>query len=182
MPHQRPQSNEYFPHQERYISLVRGPVLTVLRDQQTDLQEMLRGVAESDAGYRYAPGKWSIREVVGHISDAERIYQYRALAFARGDTASLPRYDPDGYVEMAGFDHRTVPSLVEEFLSVRASTICFFQNLDPAIWSRGGTVAGGTISVRALAYIAAGHARQHLNVLRDSYGVYEAAAARESVA
>ena len=173
MPHQRPQPNEYCPHHERYLSLVTAPVLTVLREQQHTLPSMLRGVSEEDGGYRYAAGKWSIREVVGHISDAERIFQYRALVFARNDRVALPRYDPDGYVELAGFDHRTIDSLVDEFLAVRASTLHFFENLAPEAWSRSGTISGGFVSVRGMAFIAAGHAQQHLNVLRDRYGVYE---------
>ena len=177
MPQQRPQPNEYAPHHERYVSLISGPVLTALDEQRRTVTDMLRGIAESDAGYRYAPGKWTIREVVGHISDAERIFQFRALAFARGDTAALSRYDPDAYVAHSGFDDRSMQSLIEELFIVRAATINFFENLAAPAWSRGGTVSGAFISVRGLAYIAAGHAQQHLNVLRDRYGVRESSAA-----
>ena len=177
MSHQRPQPTEYLPHHERYISLVIAPVLTALRDQCRTIPQALTGISEADAGYRYAPGKWSIRQVVGHISDAERIFQFRALVFARGDAATLPRYDPDSYVEHSGFEHRTMQSLIDELLAVRESTQYLFETLEPEAWDRNGTVSGGFISVRALAYIAAGHAQQHLNVLYERYGIGERSAA-----
>jgi len=171
MPLQRPQPTEHAPHHQQYLSLVSGPVLDALHAQKRSLPQFLAGVSEADADHRYAPGKWSIREVVGHISDAERIYQFRALAFARGDAAAMPRYDPDGYVEQAGFDRRTMGSLIDEFLAVRESTLQFFAGLDAAAWDRKGTVANAPLSVRALAFIAAGHAQRHLNVLAERYGV-----------
>lgn len=171
MSDQRPLSNEYSPHHDRYISLVSGPVLTVLRDQRRTVPESVGDISEEDAGYRYASGKWSIREVVGHMSDAERIFQFRALVFARGDDAALPRYDPDDYVVHAGFDRRTMRSLIDEFLAVRESTLRFFESIEPQAWDRKGTVSGGFVSVRALAFIAAGHAQRHINVLHDQYGI-----------
>jgi hypothetical protein len=182
MPHQRPQSNEYLPHHERYISLVIAPVLTALREQRRTIPQALRGLSDSDAGYRYAPHKWSIREVVGHTSDAERIFQFRALVFARGDSPTLPRYDPDSYVEHSGFEQRTLQSLIDEFLAIRESTLCLFEHLGPEAWDRRGVVSGGSVSVRGLAYIAAGHAQQHLNVLYERYGIGERVSATISVA
>ena len=181
MPDRRPQPDEYLPHHNQYISLVSAPVLTVLRDQRLTLTQSLSGVTDADAGYRYATGKWSIREVVGHISDAERIYQFRALAFARADAATIPRYDPDAYVEHSGFERRSMQSLIEELLAVRESTLHLFENLEPQAWDRKGTLSGGPLSVRALAYIAAGHAQRHLNVLRERYGVGQSASESVSV-
>jgi hypothetical protein len=181
MPHRPPESNEYSPHHERYISLVTAPVLTALRDQRRTLPQFLCVVSDGDAGYRYADGKWSIREVVGHIFDAERIYQYRALAFARGEVAVLPGYDPDDYVVNSGFDHRTMHSLIDEFLAVRESTLRLFTTLDPSAWDRRGMVSGGFVSVRALAYIAVGHAQRHLNVLSERYGVGSSVAQSQAV-
>ena len=171
MPDRLPQPHEYSPHHERYISLVTTPVLTALRDQERTLPQFLRGVSEADAGYRYASGKWSIREVVGHIFDAERIYQYRALCFARGESGVLPGWDPDEYATHAGFEQRTMHSLIDEFLAVRESTLRLFNSFDRSAWDRRGMVSGGFLSVRALAYIAVGHAQRHLNVLAERYGV-----------
>jgi hypothetical protein len=171
MPEQRPASDEYAPHHQRYIDALSGSVLTALRDQRADVVRLV-SIPESSGGHRYAEGKWTVREVIGHLSDAERIYQFRALAFARGDTGQLPKYDPDGYVEWAEFDRRTISSLVAEFLTVREATIAFYENLDAEAWSRKGSVGGAfAVSVRALAYISVGHVRQHLDVLRDRYGV-----------
>ena len=171
MPHRRPQPDEYLPHQNQYISLVTAPVLDVLREQRRTLPQSLRSVAEADADYRYASGKWSIREVVGHISDAERVYQYRALSIARGAADALPRYDPDGWVEHAGFAGRTMQSLIDEFLAVRESTLSLLEHLEPEAWDRRGTFSGGSVSVRAQAFIAAGHAQRHLDVLHERYGI-----------
>ena len=143
MPHQRPQPHEYLPHHLQYLSLVSGPVLDVLSEQRTAIPRALADISEEAAGYRYAPDKWTIREVVGHISDAERIFQFRALVFARGDAPALPRYAPDEYVAHSGFDRRTMASLVDEFLAVRESTLYLFRTLDPEAWNRSGTISGG---------------------------------------
>jgi hypothetical protein len=166
----------------QYISLVDGDVLDTLREQLITIPDALSGITDADAGYRYAPNKWSIREVVGHMSDAERVYQFRALAFARNDAISLPRYDPDDYVTHSGSDRRSMRSLIEEILAVRESTLQLFENLEPAMWDRNGTVSGGIISVRATAFIAAGHAQRHMNVLRERYGVAVAQSDAVSIA
>src|SRR5947209_11958722 len=103
------------------------------------------------------------------MADAERVYGYRALAFARGDSGAMPKYDPDGYVAAAGFDGRTMTSLVRELVTTRDGTLQLFENLPHEAWGRGGTLGGNFLSVRALAFIAAGHWQRHLNVLRDRY-------------
>jgi hypothetical protein len=171
MTHDRPGDDEYAPHHRRYIDLVSGPVLDVLSAQREVLARLPEVIAEDRAGYRYQPGKWSIREVIGHLGDAERVYGYRALALARGDASPLPKYDPDAYVAAADFDARTVSSLCEELLALRESTLGFFRNLPDEAWSRRGTMGGNPLSVRALAFIAAGHVEQHLDVLHERYGV-----------
>jgi hypothetical protein len=171
MPDRRPQSDEHAPHHLHYISLVTKPILVALREQRTEVARALIGVREEAAAFRYAEGKWSVREVVGHLSDAERIYTYRALAMARRDDAPLPKFDPDGYVAAAQFETRKLPRLVDEFLAVRDSTIDFFENLPDAAWSYDGTLNDARVSVRAMAYIAAGHVKRHLDVLRDRYGI-----------
>lgn len=172
MPARRPERHEHSPHHQHYIDLVpEGPVLETLRRQRQDVEGILLAVDEGPAGYRYAPGKWTIREVVGHMADAERVYDYRALAFARGDAGEMPKYDPDRYVVSAGFDSRTIPSLVSELMATRDGTLQLFGNLPPEAWGLGGTLGGNFLSVRALAFIAAGHWQRHLNVLHDRYGL-----------
>jgi hypothetical protein len=174
MPNRPPEPGEHAPHHAHYISLVTGSVLRRLEEQVQEVDNALSGVGEETAGYRYAAGKWSVREVIGHLADAERVYQYRALCFARGDSATLPQFDPDGYVASAGFDARPLAGLIAEWQAVRAATLAFFANLPAEAWSRGGTMGGNPLTVRALAYIAAGHVAQHLNVLRERYLAKEA--------
>ena len=171
MPDQRPQPTEYAPHQEMYVSLIAGPVLDALRAQEAQIEELPRLVDDEKAAFRYAPNKWTVGEVVGHMADAERVYQYRALALARGDQAELRRWDPDGYVAEAGFAGRTISDLAAEMRVVRQATLALFANLPRSAWSRAGVLNGKPLSVRALAYIAAGHFARHLNVLRERYAL-----------
>lgn len=171
MPQRRPEAHEHAPHHEHYIALVTSPVLETLREQRTLAMRVLSSIDDRMAGFRYAPEKWTVRECIGHMADAERVYGYRALAIARGDGAALPKYDPDGYVAAAGFDQRTVPDLVEELLAVRESTLHFFENLPLGAWDLTGVLGTAPLSVRALAFIAAGHFARHLNVLHDRYGI-----------
>ncbi len=171
MPQLRPSASEHAPHHLQYIDLVTGPVLDTLRKQLPEIERLAGRISEDRAGYRYQPGKWSIREVVGHLSDAERVYGYRAMAIARNDGNALPKYDPDGYVAAAGFEQRTVASLVAEMLAVRRGTLGFFENLPAEAWSRRGVMGGNPLSVRALAFIAAGHVTRHLSILQERYSV-----------
>lgn len=168
MPDRRPQPDEYAPHQEQYVSLVAAPVLDVLRAQEAQIRALPDLIGER-AAFRYAPQKWTAREVVGHMADAERVYQYRALALARGDGGTLPKYDPDGYVEQANFESRSVEDIADEMFAVRRATLSLFNNLSPEVWSRAGMLNGKPLSVRALAFIAAGHFARHMNVLRERY-------------
>jgi len=171
MPDLRPQTNEYAPHHEKYISLVASPVLPVLREQRDSVPAALLMIPEERGGYRYEPEKWSVREVIGHLSDAERIYQYRATSIARGETGPLGTYDPDSYVAAAGFDARTIASLVDEFVAVRNATLALFGNLPHEAWPRAAQFSEASVSVRGWAHIAAGHVARHLSVLRDRYGL-----------
>ena len=174
MPDRRPAPDEYAPHHETYIALVALPVMDTLRAQRAEVLRLADVVTEEGAGFRYAEGKWTIRECVGHLSDAERIYNFRALAFARNDPAPLPRYDPDAYVEHADFESRTMRQLVDEFLAVREGTLALFGSFAPEVWSRAGTMGGARVTVRGQAWIAAGHVARHLNVLYERYGVAKA--------
>jgi uncharacterized damage-inducible protein DinB len=166
----RPRDDEYLPYYGRYISLVPdGDVVDQLRRQIGETLSLLRAIPEDRASHRYAAGKWSIKEVVGHMSDVERIMTHRALRIARDDTTPLPGFDENRYVPAANFEARSLASLAHELTQVRAATIGFFETLDSVMAARRGTANNATVSVRALAYIVAGHERHHVGILRERY-------------
>jgi hypothetical protein len=168
----RPHTSEYAPFYHGYISAVpEGDVVALLREGGREVVEAVAGLSEHRAGFRYAEGKWSVREVVGHLIDAERIFGYRALRIGRGDATPLPGFEENDYVRAAHSDERTIGSLAQEFSAVRESTVLLFQSLPADAWVRRGISNGKEISVRALAYIAAGHARHHLKILRERYAI-----------
>jgi hypothetical protein len=167
-----PEASEYAPYYERYVALVRGgDILEVLARQADKVRRTLSGVAEERAGYRYAPDKWTIREVVGHWTDAERVFAYRALGFARDEKTPLPSFDENEYARRSGHDGVPLPELLEEFASVRGATIALLRHLSVEAWQRTGVASGKPVSVRALAFIMAGHVKHHLAILRERYGV-----------
>jgi hypothetical protein len=166
----RPDATEYSPFYAGYVAAVpESDVVAVLRDSGRDLVTALAAIPESQGGHRYAAGKWSVREVIGHVIDAERIFGYRALRLARADATPLPGFEENDYVRAAGSDARTIADLVDELRAVREATVRLFASLPDEAWARRGMVNGREISVRALAFITAGHARHHLNVLRERY-------------
>jgi hypothetical protein len=165
----RPGASEYAPYYERYVSLVEGDVLETLERQAAETASLLGGISETAAGARYEPGKWSVKELIGHVIDTERIFAYRALRFARGDRTPLEGFDQDPYVAAANSDARTLSSLAEEFAHVRASTLALFRGLDAEAWARGGTASDNEVTVRALAHILAGHEAHHIRILRERY-------------
>jgi uncharacterized damage-inducible protein DinB len=166
----RPEEGEYLPYYGRYISMVSdGNIVTVLSEQLDETLALLRTIPESEGGLRYAPGKWSIRELVGHVIDTERIFAYRALRFARNDETPLAGYEENEYISNASFDDYPLDELAAELKSVRESTIFFFKHLDQAAWQRRGLANESEVSVRALAYIIAGHELHHREILRDRY-------------
>lgn len=165
-----PEANEYQSYYGRYISLVPGQDLIQTLDQQTaSTLPVFGAISEEKSLYRYAPGKWSVKEVLGHLIDAERIFTYRALRFARKDPTPLHGFDQDPFVEAANFDSHPWSDLIAEFEHVRRSTILFFRALSPEDLLRFGTASGNAITVRALGYIVAGHELHHLAILRDRY-------------
>lgn len=165
----RPPEDEYAPFYAGYVARVpEGDVVEILARQLGEVSAFLRGLSDR-ADFRYAPEKWSVKEVIGHLCDAERIFAYRALRIARGDETPLPGWEENGYVETGGFAARTLESLVEEWAEVRRSTVTLFRHLPPEAWTRGGTANGVRVSVRALAYITAGHTGHHLHILRTRY-------------
>lgn len=166
----RPVAGEHAEYYGKYIALVPdGDVVATLERQIADTVALLRDFGEARAGHRYAPDKWSVRQVVGHLSDAERMFVYRATAFARGEQQPLPGFDENAYVAEGGFDARTLASVTEEFRSVRGATVTLLRGLDEAAWSHRGVANGNPISVRALAWIIAGHELHHGNILKERY-------------
>lgn len=168
----RPVKNEYDPYYERYISLVSEEDILIALDQQlSETLILLRGASEQHGSFRYETNKWSVKEVLGHLIDTERIMSYRALCIARADRTSLPGFEQDDYVKNGNFDSRSVSSLAREFEQVRRATISLFRNLDPQAWERRGKANNVEITVRALAYIIAGHELHHKAILKDRYGL-----------
>ncbi|MGH7645786.1 MAG: DinB family protein [Gemmatimonadales bacterium] len=168
----RPGSDEYAPSFAGYVARTADEedVVAVLAAQLTQLVTRLEGIPEVRGDYRYAPGKWSIKEVVGHLSDTERVFAYRALRIARGDATPLPSFDDQAYVPEMQAGERTMAALAGEWGDVRRATLALFRNLPAPVWRRRGVVGDHPISVRALAYIIAGHVRHHVEVLDARYG------------
>ena len=168
----RPEATEYAPFYETYVKLVRDTdILTTLEEQQATVRKLLAKVPEERAGFRYAEGKWSIREVIGHCTDAERVFGYRALVFARGEKAPQPSFDENEYARTAGHDGVPLAGLLEEFGAVRAGTLHLVRHFPSEAWRRTGAASGKPISVRAIAFIMAGHVAHHLAILHERYGV-----------
>ena len=166
----KPDETEYSPYYGKYILLVPdGDILDEMSKQLEDTLVILRSIPASQAGFRYAPDKWSIKEVVGHVIDAERVFAYRALRFARNDKTPLPGYEQDDYIRNASFDDCTLDDLVAEFESVRRSTLFLFKHLTGEAWMRRGVANNNEVSVRALAYIIAGHELHHREILLNRY-------------
>lgn len=165
----RPAAADYPAHYEKYISLVPGDLPVFLEAQTLEFSQLFSGLSEERSLFRYAPGKWSIRELVGHLCDSERIFAYRVLCVARGETASLPGFDEDAYVAAGAFDQRSWASLVEEFRTVRLATLSLINTLEAPALLRIGTANGKQVNTTALAHVQAGHAQHHLNILRERY-------------
>jgi DinB family protein len=168
----RPGPDEYSQPFARYVERVpEGAVVAQLERQAADTAAVLGGLSEERAAYRYAPDKWSVKEIVGHLADAERIFSYRLLRFARKDETALPGFDENPYVAAAGFDRRTLADLLAELACVREATLRLLRGLPPQASMRRGVASSGTLSVRALAYVIAGHELHHREVLTTRYGI-----------
>jgi len=166
----RPQPGEYAPYYERYISLVQGEdILTTLDEQRRQTMTLLCGRDDADGDFRYAPDKWSAKEVLGHVCDTERIFAYRALRFSRADATPLAGFEQDDYVRNGPFPNRPLEDLVEDFIAVRRATLSLLRNLDEAAWQRRGSANKNEVSVRGLAYIIAGHELHHRRILVEKY-------------
>jgi hypothetical protein len=169
---QRPAPDEHAPFFSGYVNLVpEADVLPVLEAQASEIPRLARSISADRETFRYGPGKWSIREIFGHIGDAERVFGYRAFCISRGDQAPLPGFDENDYIAESAYDERTVAELADDFAALRASNLAVLGRLDPARWARRGNANGNPVSVRALAFIMAGHVRHHVGVLKARYGV-----------
>jgi uncharacterized damage-inducible protein DinB len=165
----RPQPDEYAPFYAKYINLVGdGPILEILEQSKETSFEYFRSLPPEKADYAYSEGKWTIKEVVGHMIDAERTFAYRALCFSREETA-LPGFDQDVYMLKATFNTRTLGDLADEFKKVRESNMYLFRSLSQLQETQKGIASGNPVSVRALIYIIAGHELHHLSILKERY-------------
>jgi uncharacterized damage-inducible protein DinB len=166
----RPQPGEYAPYYERYISLIQGDdILNTLDQQRRETMLMLSCRSERDGDFRYAPDKWSAKDVLGHICDTERVFAYRALRISRADATPLEGFEQDDYVRNGPFARRPLEDQVEDFIAVRRATLSLLRNLDEAAWSRRGIANKNEVTVRALAYIIAGHELHHRRILEEKY-------------
>jgi hypothetical protein len=166
----RPAPNEAAPYYFGYINRVSGnDILRTLQSQLDEILPFLRGITEEKSLYRYAPEKWSIRQMWGHVNDTERVFLMRALWFARKFQTALPSFDQEIAVANANSDEVPWARHVEEFREIRLATISFFRNLPEEAWTRTGTASGNPFSVRACAFIVAGHVTHHAGVLREKY-------------
>lgn len=169
---QRPAPGEYNEYYHKYIAGVpEGDLLELLQQQGGETVTLLRNIGEEKSTFAYAPGKWTIRELIGHVTDAERVFAYRALSFARGDKSPLPSFDENVWAQTSNATHRPLEDHIDDYIAVRAATLALFRGFTPPDFAREGTASGNRVTVRALAYIVAGHERHHVRILRERYGV-----------
>ncbi len=168
----RPGPAEYDPELAAYVALVpAGDLVEILRRQGDVLRALHAPLDDVRAAARYAPGKWTVRQLVGHVLDGERVFAYRALCIGRGDRTPLPGFDGDEYLATGAFDRRPMANLVEEMASIRGATLTLFASFDATAWLREGTANGQPVTVRALGCVIAGHERYHVTMLREKYGL-----------
>jgi uncharacterized damage-inducible protein DinB len=167
----KPEAGEYAPDTIMYIGLLPddGLILKHLEENLTSTSDFLRSLSEEKLSYRYAEGKWTIKEILAHLIDDERIYSYRALRFARNDKTELPGFEQDDYALHSGANERTLEDLLHEFATVRHATISLFESFNNQALTRVGVASGNVMSVRAAAYHIAGHELRHLNVIKERY-------------
>ena len=166
----RPEPGEYAAYYEKYIALVPGNDITgALELQRVQTMQLLAGRSEREGNFRYAADKWTVKDVLGHLADSERIFVYRALRIARGDQTAMAGFEQDDYVRSGGFNERPLASLAEEFALVRSASLALFRSLGKEAWQRRGTANKNEVSVRALAYITAGHELHHSQILEERY-------------
>ena len=168
----RPATGEFPSYFEKYISQVpEEDIIGVLRAQANEISALVRGIPEERADYRYAPDKWTVREVLGHLADTERVMSYRATCLARGEQNELPGFDENEYVRTANFDRWTLSDLGTQLENLRRANVAILEHLDSADWERSGIVNQNPINVRAIAFVMAGHVRHHMKILKERYSL-----------
>lgn len=166
----RPQPSEYAPFHQKYIALAPdGDIAQSLEIAKAEMIALLQIIPPDKWDFRYEEGKWSLREVILHIIDTERIFTYRALRIARNDQTALPGFDQDAYVPASNADNRSWNSLIIEYIAVREASIQLFKNFTPEMWQHTGTASNNPISALALGFITYGHERHHLNIIKECY-------------
>jgi hypothetical protein len=166
----RPEKNEYAEYYETYVSLVEETdIVSALQNQLAELENLFAALAEEKGAHAYAEGKWSIKELIGHLIDGERVFAYRAFRFSRADQTALAGFEQDDYITYGNFNNRPLADLIEEFSLLRKANLHLFKNLSAEAWFRTGTASDAEVSVRALAYIMVGHVRHHANILKTRY-------------
>lgn len=166
---QKPQLQDYPSFYTPYIDLINDDVMKELENQSTTFYAFIKNIPTEKADYRYAEGKWSVKEVIGHVLEVERIMTYRALAISRGDQQSLPGMDEDNYIAHSNYANQDLADMAEEFLHLRNANIYLFKSFSPEMLDRKGIANGNPITVAALVYIVAGHLSHHVMVLRNRY-------------
>ena len=166
----QPQSGEYSPYYDRYLAAVpEGDVFQLLERGVEKLAILLDDLTEEQSGYRYAADKWTIKEVVVHMIDVERVFAYRALRFSRNDETPLPGFEQDDYVREGNADERTLRDLLHEYRAVRAATLALFRGMNDVMLERRGVANGAEMTVRAVPWIIVGHERHHVEILKQRY-------------
>jgi uncharacterized damage-inducible protein DinB len=166
----RPEASEYAEFYAGYISQIPGTdVVGVLEAQKLQMLQLFSARSERDGSFRYAPDKWTVKEVLGHITDAERVFTYRALRIGRGDKTPLPGFEQDDFIRNGAFERRTLMDLAEEFGMVRSATLALFRSFGEEVWDRRGVASQKEVTVRALAFITAGHQIHHRGILEERY-------------
>ncbi len=166
----RPNQDEYAPYYESYLALVpEGDLQQILESQLDDTIALLQNVTEEEANDRYAQGKWSLKEVIGHLADTERIISYRLLRIARGDATPLAGFNEKSYVHSAAFDKQSLQELLDDFRAVRRATLTLFRSLTNEAWVRRGTANNYPATPRSIAYFIAGHELHHRSIIKERY-------------
>ena len=166
----RPESGEYAPYYERYISLIEdNDILATLDRQRREMVLLLSGLSEEQGDFRYAPEKWSAKQVLGHVCDTERVFAYRALRISRGDATPMEGFEQDDYVKNGPFARHVIAEVIEDYIAVRRATISLLRSLEEPAWARRGVANKNEVTVRALAYTIAGHEAHHRRILEEKY-------------